>query len=216
MHGGGLICSSGCRELERLHRLGEEERHYRNLVNQINTIIADFIPRMKLAGNPGATQLGAPEIRRRSRLIGKGTTETVNPRGPLGWRVASVGTGDDPENTDSVQLASIGLDVTGRLVDLTHPSADPPPWTLGGNLPDAPPRQYDDYDYRYIAEREIPRSLHELLQSKTGTGLADSMLRCYYCGHNGFHRLSPIGTLWSLGGTWPRTCEDCIECWVGP
>ena len=24
-----------------------------------------------------------------------------------------------------------------------------------------------------------------------------------------------LGTLWSLEN-WPRTCENCIECWVGP
>lgn len=217
MQPGGCVCSSGCRELERLHRLGHEEVRYRGLVDQINSIIAVFIPRMVAARNPGATPLGRPEVRRRSRLIGKGTTETVSARGPLGWRVSSVGTGDDPDSASSVQLVSIGLDIAGRLLDLTHPSHDPAPWALGGgpSSPGAPPREYDDYDYRYIAEREIPRSLHELLLSQTGTGLSDDLIRCYYCGHSGFHQLSPIGALWSLEH-WPRTCEDCIECWVGP
>ncbi|MEA2298056.1 MAG: hypothetical protein QOF77_992 [Solirubrobacteraceae bacterium] len=217
MQGGGLVCSSGCREVERRHRLGEEERLYRRLVDQINSIVAVFTPRMAAAGNPGATHLGQPEIKRRSKLLGGGTTETEVLRGPLGWRVASVGTGDDPDSPGSVQLASVGLDVQGRLFDLTHPAHDPPAWELGArNAPNGPPREYDDYDYRYIAEREIPRSLHELLLSHTGTGLTDDMTRCYYCGHAGFHQLSPIGALWSLDENWPRTCRDCIECWVGP
>lgn len=172
---------------------------------------------MAAANNPGAIRLGRPETRRRSKLIGKGTTETVVLNGPLGWPVASVGSGDDPDSPESIRLAAVGLDVTGKLVDLTYPSADPPPWTLGGepSMPGAPPREYDDYDYRYIAEREIPRSLHELLLTHTGTGLSESEMRCYYCGHSGFHKLSPMGTLWSLEN-WPRTCEDCIACWVGP
>jgi hypothetical protein len=172
---------------------------------------------MAAAKNPGAESLGQPAVKRRSRLIGGGTTETVSPRGPVGWRVSSVGTGDDPNNPESVKLASIGLDVTGQLVDLTHLSPAPPPWNLGASAaaPGTPPREYDDYDYRYIAEREIPRSLHELLLSHTGTGLSDAETRCYYCGHSGFHELSPIGALWSLEN-WPRTCQDCIECWVGP
>jgi hypothetical protein len=174
---------------------------------------------MAAVNNAGAVSLGQPEIRRRSRLIGNRTTETISPRGPVGWHVASVGTGDDPQNPDSVKLASIGLDVTGKLVDLTHVSHDPPPWLLGqvsaSAMPGAPPREYDDYDYRYIAEREIPRSLHELLLTHTGTGLSETEMRCYYCGHSGFHELTPLGTLWSLEN-WPRTCENCIECWVGP
>ncbi len=215
MQGNGWVCSSGCRELERLHRLGHEERLYRKLVDQINVIVATFIPRMAAAGNPGAAPLGQPETKRRSRLIGKGTTETIVPHGPLGWRVASVGTGDDPDNPESVKLASIGLDVKGQLVDLTYTAYDPPPWKLGELPAGAPPREYDDYDYRYIAEREVPRSLHELLVSHTGSGLSDAQTRCYYCGHAGFHRLTRIGSLWSLEN-WPRACEDCIECWVGP
>jgi hypothetical protein len=179
-------------------------------------MIAAFVPRMAAAGNPGAVRLGQPETRRRSHLIGKGTTETVILHGPLGWPVASVGTGDDPDSPTSVKLASIGLDVDGNLLDLTYPTRDPPPWTLGGPAPPgAPPREYDDYDYRYLAEREVPRSLNDLLVTKTGIGLPDDMLRCYYCGHSGFHQLSPIGALWSLEN-WPRTCEDCIACWVGP
>ncbi len=216
MQGGGMVCSSGCRELERVHRRGQEELRYRSLVKQINAIVGVFTPRMAAAGNPGAERLGQPQTRRRSRLIGKGTTETVIPRGPLGWRVASVGTGGGPDSAGSIQLVSIGLDVDGRLVDLTHPSQDPPVWTLGGpGETGAPPRQYDDYDYGYIAEREIPRSIHELLETHTKIGLPEELTRCYYCGHAGFHKLSPIGSLWTLEN-WPRTCEDCIQCWVGP
>jgi hypothetical protein len=214
MQGGESVCRSGCRELERQHRLSHEQQLYRGLVDQINRIVAVFTPRINAAGNPGATHLGAPLLKRRSHLIGKGTSETLVPRGPVGWRVASVGTGNDPDSPTSVQLAGIGIDVTGRLLDLTHPSPDPPDWKLG-ETPIGPPREYDDYDYRYIAERELPRSLNELLTTHTASGLPDDLLRCYYCGHAGFHELSPIGSLWSLEN-WPRTCEDCIECWVGP
>lgn len=214
--GSGRVCSSGCRELERQHRRSLEAARYQSLVGQINSVLATFVPRMKAAGNPGADHLGLPETKRRSRLIGKGTTETVSPRGPRGWHVSSVGTGDDPDNDSSVKLASIGVDLTGRLVDLTHPAADPPAWVLGGETEVAggPPRDYDDYDYRYLAEREVPRSLHELLLSHTGIGLPAEELRCYYCGHSGFHELTAMGSLWSLEN-WPRTCEDCVECWVG-
>jgi len=186
------------------------------LVDQINAIIGVFVPRMAAAGNPHAIQLGAPEVRRRSRLIGGGVVEKIAPRGPLGWRVASVGTGDGPDSSESVRLAAIGLDVNGRLLDLTHHSHEPPIWELGAesDVTGGPPREFDDYDYRYLAEREIPRSLHELLLTETGSGLTDDLLRCYYCGHAGFHELSAIGALWSLEN-WPRTCEDCIACWVG-
>ncbi|MGI8803753.1 MAG: hypothetical protein ACR2KV_16570 [Solirubrobacteraceae bacterium] len=215
MQGQGWVCSSGCRELERLHRLSHEEHLYRRLIDQINSLISAAMPRLNTAGNPGAIRLGQPETKTRSHLLGKGVSETVVPRGPLGWRVASVGTGNDPESSGSIQLAGIGLDVQGRLLDLTYPAADPPLWNLGSQPSGAPPREYDDYDYRYIAERELPRSLNELVLQHTGSGLSDSLLRCYYCGHAGFHKLSPIGTLWSLEN-WPRTCEDCIECWVGP
>jgi hypothetical protein len=211
--GAGWVCSSGCREIERQHRLDHEARLYRKLVDQINTMIATFVPRMTAAGNPGAVQLGQPELRRRSRLIGKGTTETLVPRGPLGWRLATVGTGSGPENSESVQLAAIGIDTMGQLVDLTNPAYEPPPWAFGDS-PRTPKHEYDDYDYRYIAEREVPRSLDELLTTHTGSGLPAEMTRCYYCGHAGFHMLSPIGSLWSLEN-WPRSCEDCIECWVG-
>jgi hypothetical protein len=214
MQGSDWVCRTACREVERLHRLGHEELLYRGLVDQVNRILAVFTPRMTAAGNPGATRLGQPQVKRRSHLIGKGTTETIVPRGPLGWRVASVGTGDDPESATSVQLAGIGVDIAGSLIDLTHDRPDPPPWRLG-ETPAGPPRAYDDYDYRYIAEREIPRSVNELLTTHTGSGLPDDLLRCYYCGHSGFHELSPIGALWSLEN-WPRTCEDCIECWVSP
>ncbi len=214
MQGGESVCRSGCREIERQHRLAHEEGLYRRLVDQINRIVAVFTPRINAAGNPGATHLGQPLLKRRSRLIGSGTTETIVPRGPVGWRVASVGTGNDPDSPTSVQLAGIGIDVNGRLLDLTHPNAEPPDWKLG-ETPIGPPREYDDYDYRYIAEREVPRSLNELLTTHTGAGLPDDLLRCYYCGHAGFHELTPIGSLWSLEN-WPRSCEDCIECWVGP
>jgi hypothetical protein len=212
-YGGGWVCASGCRELERQHRRDHEKRLYLKLVDQINSMIATFVPRMTAAGNPGVVRLGTPEVRRRSKLIGGGVNETVVLHGPLGWQLAAVGTGSDPDSRESVRLAGIGIDVKGQLLDLTYSNHDPPPWTLG-DVPGLPPHEYDDYDYRYIAEREIPRSLDELLTTHTGSGLPADLTRCYYCGHAGFHMLTPIGSLWSLEN-WPRACEDCIECWVG-
>jgi hypothetical protein len=208
---GQTICSSGCKEAERLHRLGHEELCYGRLTEQIRAAIENFIPRMHAAGNPGATRLGEPLVRERARVFGKGTVTKTSPRGPLGWRVSTVAAeaeGDYPE----IVHASIGLDVTGQLVDLTLHEADPPPWTLeqAARAPGQVAREFDDYDFRYIAERQIPESLHDFLTGQTGSGLPEHLTRCYYCGHQGYHTLSYMGTLWSPN--WPRTCEDCVDC----
>jgi hypothetical protein len=210
---GQTICSSGCKEIERLHRLDHEEICYARLTAQIRAAILDFIPRMHAAGNPGARHLGAPLVRTRSRIFGSGQVRHEYPRGPIGWCVASVAHEADDDYPGIVH-ASIGLDVAGRLLDLTVREEDPQVWTLEQDAP-APGvvgRQFDDYDYRYIAEREIPQSLHEYLIGQTGTGLPDHLTTCYYCGHDGFHTLSPMGTLWSPD--WPRTCSDCVGCLV--
>jgi hypothetical protein len=166
---------------------------------------------MQTAGNPGAMHIGEPSIRVKSRLLSRGTVTKEYPRGPLGWCVAAVAHEAD-EEYPSIVHARIGLDVTGRLLDLTTREEDPPEWRLD----QAPPgpgeigREFDDYDYRYIAEREIPQSLHDYLIGQTGSGLPEHLTNCYYCGHSGFHTLSHMGTLWSPA--WPRTCTDCVDC----
>jgi len=166
---------------------------------------------MRAAGNPGASRLGEPVVRERARVFGKGTVTKTFPRGPLGWCVSTVGHEADADYPGIVH-ASIGLDIAGQLLDLTTREGDPPPWTLdqGSPGPGAVGREFDDYDYRYIAERQIPESLHDYLIGQTGSGLPDHLTRCYYCGHQGFHTLSYMGTLWSPN--WPRTCEDCVDC----
>jgi hypothetical protein len=206
-----MICSSGCREAERLHRLGHEELCYARLTEQIGAAVAEFIPRMHAAGNPGADYLGQPAVRTRSKILGKGTVTKQYPRGPLGWRVSMVGHQADDDYPDVIH-ASIGLDITGQLVDLTTREEDPPPWKLEQDPPGPGlvGREFDDYDYRYMAEREIPQSLHDFLIGQTGSGLPEHLTRCYYCGHSGFHKLSYMGSLWSPN--WPRTCEDCVDC----
>ncbi|HEX3874493.1 MAG TPA: hypothetical protein VHW26_10145 [Solirubrobacteraceae bacterium] len=208
---GQTICTSGCKEAERLHRLGHEELCYARLTEQIRAAIAHFIPRMNAAGNPGAAYIGQPAVRVKARVFGSGTVTKQYPRGPLGWRVSTVAHEPD-EDYPGIVHASIGLDITGQLVDLTTREEDPPPWIL--EQPSPGPgligREFDDYDYRYIAEREIPQSLDDFLIGRTGSGLPEHLTRCYYCGHAGFHKLSYMGTLWSP--SWPRTCEDCVDC----
>jgi hypothetical protein len=208
---GQTICSSGCKEAERLNRLEHEKLCYSRLTEQIRAAIENFIPRMQAVGNPGATRLGEPLVRTKSRVIGKGAVTRTYPRGPLGWPVAAVAHEED-DNYPGITHARIGLTIAGQLVDLTGREEDPPAWAFG----DAPPepgvieREFDDYDYRYIAEREIPQSLHDYLIGRTGSGLPEHLTRCYYCGHDGFHSLSAMGTLWSPN--WPRTCSDCVDC----
>jgi hypothetical protein len=166
---------------------------------------------MRAAGNPGATHIGEPAVRERARVFGRGTVIKRHQCGPLGWKVSTVSHEAD-EDYPGIVHASIGLDVTGQLVDLTFREQEPRPWRLEQDPPGPGmlSREFDDYDYRYIAEREIPQSLHDYLIGQTGSGLPDHLTRCYYCGHTGFHRLSYMGTLWSPN--WPRTCEDCVDC----
>ena len=83
---GQTICSSGCKEAERLHRLGHEEICYARLTEQIRAAIANFIPRMNAAGNPGAMRIGQPAVRVKSRLFSREPVTKEYPRGPLGWR----------------------------------------------------------------------------------------------------------------------------------